>query len=90
MLGAHPESPLEYVWFVVVGLAVGLVVGRFLQGNNFGIVGDMAFAVGGALVFGIGLGASGIVPEGGVAGRVVMAGLGAIVALFLRRVMRSV
>jgi len=81
---------LEYVWFVVIGLAVGLVVGQFLQGNNFGLTGDIAFAIGGALAFGAALGASGIVPEGGVGGRVVMAAIGAIFALFLRRVLKVV
>lgn len=81
---------MEYVWFVAIGLAVGLLVGRFLQGNNFGVTGDIAFAVGGAIAFGAALGASGIVPEGGVGGRVVMAAMGAIFALFLRRVLKVV
>lgn len=79
---------MEYVWFVVIGLAVGLVVGHFLQGNNFGIPGDIAFAVGGALLFGIALGASGIAPEGGMVGKAGMAVIGAFAALFLRRVLK--
>lgn len=79
---------MEYFWFVVIGLAVGLVVGHFLQGNNFGIPGDIAFAVGGAVLFGVTLGASGLAPEAGVAGQAGMALIGAFVALVLRRVLK--
>lgn len=79
---------MEYVWFVVIGLGVGSVAGQFLQGNNFGIRGDIAFAVGGALFAGIALVASGIAPDGGMAGKAVMAFIGAFFALFLRRVLK--
>jgi len=81
---------MEFVWMVAVGLAVGLVMGQFLQGNNFGLRGDAAFGVIGALVFGIGLGATGVAPEGGMGSRVVMAAIGAALALILRRVLKSV
>jgi uncharacterized membrane protein YeaQ/YmgE (transglycosylase-associated protein family) len=81
---------MEYFWFVVIGLAVGLVVGRFLAGNNFGIPVDIMFAVTGALAGGIVFGAAGIAAEGGMGGRMVMAAMGAFIALFLRRVIKVV
>jgi len=81
---------MEYVWFVVTGLAFGLVAGRFLQGNNFGVLGDVLFSVGGALAFGIGLVASGVVPGAGMGSKVVMASVGALLALVLRRVLKTV
>lgn len=81
---------MEYVWFVVIGLAFGLVAGRVLQGNNFGVLGDVLFAMSGALAFGIGLAASGIVPGAGMGSKAVMAGMGALLALVLRRVLRVV
>lgn len=81
---------MEYVWFVLVGLAVGLVVGRFLAGNNFGLPGDIAFAVAGALVGGAALGVTGLVPEGGQGGRIVLAAMGAFIALVLRRALKVV
>lgn len=93
MLGFLPaERPLEYVWFAAIGLAVGLGLGQFLRGNDFGLRGDVVFGVIGALVFGIGLGASGLAGEGGAtAGNgAVMAGIGAVAALVLRRVLKSV
>jgi uncharacterized membrane protein YeaQ/YmgE (transglycosylase-associated protein family) len=80
---------MEYFWFVVIGLGTGLVAGQFLQGNNFfGVRGDVAFALAGALAAGIAFSASGIAPEGGLAGKAVIAFIGAFFALFLRRVLR--
>ncbi|HEX5092624.1 MAG TPA: hypothetical protein VFV84_08050 [Burkholderiales bacterium] len=81
---------MEYVWFVVIGLVVGLVSGRFLQGNNFGVRGDIVFGVIGALLFGVGLSATFASPEIVTGGKAVMAGMGAVLALVLRRVLKSV
>ncbi|MGH8708387.1 MAG: hypothetical protein ACREVD_10060 [Burkholderiales bacterium] len=81
---------MEYVGIGVVGLVVGLVVGRFLSGNNFNLIGDVVFALAGAFVFAVGLRAVGLAPEAGVGGSAVMAGIGAIAALLLRRALRSV
>ena len=81
---------MEYIWFIVIGLVVGLVVGQFLQGNNFGIPMDIAFAVCGALAAGIAFTASGLVPDSGTGARMVMAAMGAFFALFLRRVLKAV
>ena len=81
---------MEYVWYIVIGLVVGLVVGQFLQGNNFRIPMDIVFAVAGALGAGIAFAASGLSPEGSMGGRMVMAAMGAFFALFLRRALRFV
>jgi uncharacterized membrane protein YeaQ/YmgE (transglycosylase-associated protein family) len=81
---------MEYVAIVVIGLMAGLIVGRFLAGNNFSVKGDVVFALAGALVFAIGLRATGLAPEGGAGGAAVMAAMGAIGALLLRRVLRTV
>jgi len=80
---------MEYVGILVIGLLAGLLVGRFLAGNNFNVAGDVAFALAGALVFAVGLRATGLAPESGVGGATVMAGMGAIGALLLRRVLRT-
>jgi hypothetical protein len=81
---------MEYVAIALIGLAVGLVVGRFLAGNNYSVRGDVVFALIGAFAFAVGLRASGVVPESGLSGSAVMAGIGAIAALLLRRALASV
>ena len=81
---------MQFVWMAVIGLAVGLVMGRFLQGNNFGVAGDVGFAVIGALAFGALLNLSGAAPEAGGVGKGVIAAIGAFSALYLRRVLKVV
>jgi len=81
---------MEYFWFVVIGVVVGVVVGQFLTGNNFGIPGDIAFALAGSFAGGIGLAASGFGTDGGLGGRLVMAAMGAFFALFLRRTLKVI
>lgn len=81
---------MEYVAIAVVGLVVGLLVGRFLAGNNFSVAGDVVFALIGAFAFAVGLRVAGLAPEGGAGSGAVMAAIGAIGALLLRRVLRSV
>lgn len=77
---------MEYVAIAVIGLLVGLLVGRFLAGNNFSVRGDVVFALVGAFTFAVGLSAAGVAPESGAGGTAVMAGIGALAALLLRRV----
>jgi len=81
---------MEYVAIGVIGLLVGLLVGRFLAGNNFSVAGDVAFALAGAFVFAVGLRVTGLAPAGGAGSGAVMAGMGALAALLLRRVLRTV
>ncbi len=80
---------MEYVAIGVIGLLVGLLVGRFLAGNNFSVAGDIVFALIGAFAFAVGLRVTGLAPAGGAGGGAVMAGIGALAALLLRRVLRT-
>jgi len=81
---------MEYVWMATLGLAIGLALGHFLQGNNYGITGDMGFAIGGALAFGFALNLTGAAPGAGMLGKAVIAAIGAVFALYLRRVLKVV
>jgi uncharacterized membrane protein YeaQ/YmgE (transglycosylase-associated protein family) len=81
---------MDYVVVVFIGLVAGLVVGRFLTGNNMSVIGDIIFAVSGAVAFAFALGALGLAPDSGAGGKDVMAAIGAIAALFLRRAIKTV
>jgi uncharacterized membrane protein YeaQ/YmgE (transglycosylase-associated protein family) len=81
---------MDYIVVVVIGLVAGLVVGRFLTGNNMTLSGDILFAVTGAVVFAFALTALGLAPDTGAGGKDVMAAIGAIAALFLRRILKTV
>ena len=81
---------MEYVWFLVIGLIVGLLMGQFLEGNNFGIQGDVAFAIAGSFAGGVAFAVSGFGADDGMGGRMVLAAMGAFFALFLRRMLKVV
>lgn len=81
---------MDYLVVTIIGLVAGLVVGRFLTGNNMTVIGDVIFAITGAVVFAFALGALGLAPDTGAGGKDVMAAIGAIAALFLRRILKTV
>jgi len=73
---------MDFVWFLLIGLAAGWLGGRILKGGGFGILGNMVIGCIGALLGGflfsmLGLEAYGLI------GSLVMATVGAIVLIFL-------
>ncbi len=72
------------IWFLLIGLCAGWLAGKIMKGGGFGIIGDLIVGVIGAFlgawVFGLlGIGA------GGLLGALVTATVGAILLLFLIR-----
>jgi uncharacterized membrane protein YeaQ/YmgE (transglycosylase-associated protein family) len=43
---------MEFVWFILIGLAAGWVAGQLMKGGGFGVVGDIIVGVIGALLGG--------------------------------------
>ena len=71
---------MEFLWFILIGLAAGWLAGQFMRGGGFGVVGAM---VGGFLFRQLGLSAG-----GGLIGALIVATIGAAVVLFLVRVLK--
>lgn len=81
-------SILRLVYFLLIGLAAGWLAGQVTKGKSAGVVNDMVVGVIGAflggLLFGVvGLGATNII------GSLITATVGAIVFLYLLRVIKS-
>ena len=75
---------MEFLWFLLIGLAAGWLAGKITQGSGFGVLGDLVVGVVGAMLGGllfrlVGLSATGLL------GSLVVAAIGAIVLLFLLR-----
>lgn len=82
---------IGYVWCALIGVAVGAVLGRFIAGKGlFSFSGDILFGVTGAVIFGAGFRHLGYVPESGQAGALVMAAIGAVISVMLRRRLKSI
>ncbi|HEY3052235.1 MAG TPA: GlsB/YeaQ/YmgE family stress response membrane protein [Thermoanaerobaculia bacterium] len=75
------------IWFLLVGLIAGWLAGKVMRGGGFGIVGDMIVGVIGALLGGWLFGILGIA-AGGLIGQIIVAFVGALVLLFLLRLIR--
>ncbi len=79
---------MEFLWFILIGLAAGWLAGQLMRGGGFGAIGDIIVGVIGALLGGFLFGILGIFPEGGLFGRLIVATIGAVVLLFLLRLIK--
>ena len=75
------------VVFLLIGVAAGWLAGRVMKGGGFGLFGDMIVGVIGAFLGGWLFGLLGI-SAGGLLGMLVTAFVGAVVLLFLIRLVR--
>ncbi|MGE4372401.1 MAG: GlsB/YeaQ/YmgE family stress response membrane protein [Xanthobacter sp.] len=66
---------------LIIGLIAGFLAGQIFRGYGFGLVGNMAVGVAGALIGGFLFGNVFLV--GGLVGRIICATIGAIILLFV-------
>jgi uncharacterized membrane protein YeaQ/YmgE (transglycosylase-associated protein family) len=74
--------------FLLIGLCAGWLAGKLMKGGGFGIVGDMIVGVIGALLGGWVFGLLGIAAYG-ILGQIIMATIGAMLLLFLIRLIKT-
>ena len=75
---------MEFLWFILIGIAAGWLAGQIMKGGGYGLVGDLIVGVIGALLGGWLFGLAGIA-AGGLIGQLVVATIGAIVLILLLR-----
>lgn len=78
---------MHIIYFLLIGLCAGWLAGQLFRGSGFGILGDLIVGCIGALVGGfvfglLGIGASGLL------GALISATAGAILLLFLLKLLR--
>ena len=59
---------MEFIWFILIGLAAGWLAGRAVGGGGFGAVGDIVVGVVGALLGGVLFRTLGVAAGGGLVG----------------------
>jgi uncharacterized membrane protein YeaQ/YmgE (transglycosylase-associated protein family) len=79
---------MEFLWFILIGIAAGWLAGQFMKGGGFGLVGDLIVGVIGALLGGWLFGMAGIAAVG-LIGQLVVATIGAIVLILLLRLVKK-
>ena len=75
---------MEFLWFVLIGLAAGWLAGRIMKGGGFGLIGDLIVGVIGAILGGFLLGLMGFQAVS-LLGHLLSATLGACVLIVLLR-----
>ena len=80
---------MEFVWFILIGLAAGWLAGQLMKGGGFGVAGDIIVGVIGALLGGFVFRTLGVSAGGGLMGSLIVATIGAVVLLFLLRVIKK-
>lgn len=72
--------------WIVIGAVAGWLAGQIMKGSGYGIVGDIIIGMVGALIGGWLLGS--IIAIGGLLGSIVLATLGAIILIFVLRLVK--
>jgi uncharacterized membrane protein YeaQ/YmgE (transglycosylase-associated protein family) len=80
---------MEFVWFILIGLAAGWLAGQVMKGGGFGVLGDIIVGVIGALLGGFLFRTFGVSAGGGLLGSLIVATIGAIVLLFVVRLVKK-
>lgn len=70
--------------FLIIGIVAGWLAGRFMQGQGFGLIGDLVVGVVGSFIGGFLLSFVGVKTEG-TFGRIITATIGAVVLLYVIR-----
>jgi uncharacterized membrane protein YeaQ/YmgE (transglycosylase-associated protein family) len=75
------------VWFILIGMVAGWLAGQIMKGSGFGVIGDIIVGVLGAILGGLLFNAL-QVPWGGLFGSLVVATIGAILLIFIVRLIK--
>lgn len=80
---------MQLLWFILIGLAAGWLAGQLVRGGGFGVIGDIVVGVIGALLGGFLFSTFGVSYGGGLLASLVVATIGAVVLLFLVRLVKG-
>ena len=78
---------ISLVIFLAIGAVAGWLAGVLMSGGGFGLLGDIVVGIIGAVVGGFLFGALGI-SAGGLVGAIVTATVGAVVLIFILRLVK--
>ncbi|BCN93510.1 hypothetical protein THMIRHAM_12950 [Thiomicrorhabdus immobilis] len=79
---------ISLIIFLAVGALVGWIAGNLTKGGGFGVIGNMIVGVFGAVLGGFLFGLLGIT-SGGFVGSIIMAVIGAVILLYLIRILKK-
>ncbi|HUI93549.1 MAG TPA: GlsB/YeaQ/YmgE family stress response membrane protein [Chitinivibrionales bacterium] len=79
---------MDFVWFLLVGLAAGWLAARIVKGGGYGVFGDLVVGVLGALIGGYLFKVFGVHAAKGLPANILVATIGAIVLILALRLFK--
>ncbi len=76
---------MHFLWWIIVGLVAGWATGKIMKGEGYGFIVDTLLGIAGALAGGYIAGLLGFSPAGGLIYTILIAIAGAIILVFLVR-----
>ena len=73
---------------IIIGAIAGWLAGLIVKGYGFGLLGNIAVGIVGALIAGLLFPSIGITIGSGIVGSIILATLGAVILLFLIRLVK--
>jgi uncharacterized membrane protein YeaQ/YmgE (transglycosylase-associated protein family) len=74
--------------FLIIGVVAGFLAGKIMKGGGFGLLGDLVVGVIGAFIGGWAFGLLGFFPAG-IVGTLITATIGAVILLWLIRLVKK-
>ena len=78
----------DLIIFLAIGAVAGWLAGTLVKGGGFGLLGDIAVGIIGAIIGGFVFGLLGI-SAGGLLGAIITATVGAVILLYLVRLVKK-
>jgi len=79
---------MNLIWWILVGLIAGCAAGKIMKGGGYGVVMDIVLGIIGAVIGGWLMGMLGIY-AGGFLGTIVVAILGAVILIWISRLLKK-
>jgi uncharacterized membrane protein YeaQ/YmgE (transglycosylase-associated protein family) len=79
------ENAMGLLWWIIVGMVAGWATGKIMRGSGYGFIADTVLGIIGAVVGGYVAGFLGISPVGGLLYTILIAIVGAVIVVFLFR-----
>ena len=77
------------IWWIIVGLIAGWAAGKIMKGGGYGVVADIVLGILGAIIGGWVVGVLGL-GHGGTIWSILVAILGAVILIWLTRLIKRV
>jgi uncharacterized membrane protein YeaQ/YmgE (transglycosylase-associated protein family) len=76
---------MSFLYYIIIGLIAGWLAGKIMRGAGFGLIGNILIGILGAVVGGWLFGVLGFAVSSGFWGSIITATIGAVVAIFIAR-----